>query len=64
MKLLLMIWICLVVTQTKKRLSKLPRKLQKEWLTQNKKPKKQVIAMSIVFLEVKPLDSETNLDDL
>jgi translation elongation factor EF-1beta len=29
-----------------------------------KKPKKKVIAMSIVFLEVKPLDSDTNLDDL
>lgn len=29
-----------------------------------KKKKKEVIAMSIVLLEVKPLDSETNLDDL
>ena len=29
-----------------------------------KKKKKQVIAMSLVLLEVKPLDSETNLDDL
>ena len=29
-----------------------------------KKKKKEVIAMSLVMLEVKPLDSETNLDDL
>ena len=29
-----------------------------------KKPKKVVIAMSLVMLEVKPLDSDTNLDDL
>lgn len=29
-----------------------------------KKKKKVVIAMSLVMLEVKPLDSETNLDDL
>lgn len=29
-----------------------------------KKEKKKVIAMSLVMLEVKPLDSETNLDDL
>lgn len=29
-----------------------------------KKKKKVVIAMSLVLLEVKPLDSETNLDDL
>merc|ERR1712185_163680 len=29
-----------------------------------KKKKKKVIAMSLVMLEVKPLDSETNLDDL
>lgn len=31
---------------------------------QGKKKKKEVIAMSLVMLEVKPLDSETNLDDL
>ena len=31
---------------------------------QIKKKKKEVIAMSLVMLEVKPLDSETNLDDL
>ena len=29
-----------------------------------KKKKKEVIAMSLVMLDVKPLDSETNLDDL
>ena len=29
-----------------------------------KKKKKEVIAMSLVMLEVKPLDSETNLDEL
>ena len=29
-----------------------------------KKKKKEVVAMSLVMLEVKPLDSETNLDDL
>ena len=29
-----------------------------------KKKKKEVIAMSLVMLEVKPSDSETNLDDL
>ena len=32
--------------------------------TAGKKVKKPVIAMSLVMLEVKPLDSETNLDDL
>lgn len=31
---------------------------------EGKKKKKVVIAMSLVMLEVKPLDSETNLDDL
>jgi elongation factor 1-beta len=29
-----------------------------------KKVKKEVIAMSLVMLEVKPLDDQTNLDDL
>jgi hypothetical protein len=29
-----------------------------------KKKKKEVIAMSLVMLEVKPLDDSTNLDDL
>ena len=29
-----------------------------------KKKKKEVIAMSLVMLEVKPLDSETSLDEL
>ena len=29
-----------------------------------KKPKKVVIAMSLVMLEVKPVDDQTNLDDL
>ena len=29
-----------------------------------KKAKKEVIAMSLVMLEVKPLDDTTNLDDL
>ena len=29
-----------------------------------KKKKKEVVAMSLVMLEVKPLDSDTNLDDL
>ena len=29
-----------------------------------KKKKKEVIAMSLVMLEVKPMDDETNLDDL
>merc|ERR1711918_183651 len=33
-------------------------------MAQGKKPKKVVIAMSLVMLEVKPLDSETNLDDV
>merc|ERR1711990_654342 len=31
---------------------------------QGKKKKKEVIAMSLVMLEVKPLDDTTNLDDL
>jgi translation elongation factor EF-1beta len=31
---------------------------------EGKKKKKVVIAMSLVMLEVKPLDSETNLDDM
>jgi elongation factor 1-beta len=36
----------------------------KESAAAGKKKKKVVIAMSLVMLEVKPLDSETNLDDL
>ena len=44
--------------------SKEALKKAKEEAEKNKKPKKAVIAMSIVFLEVKPLDDTTNLDDL
>jgi elongation factor 1-delta len=38
------------------------QKAKKE--AEGKKKKKVVVAMSLVMLEVKPLDSETNLDDL
>ena len=44
--------------------SKEALKKAKEDAEKSKKPKKAVIAMSIVFLEVKPLDDTTNLDDL
>lgn len=40
------------------------KKAAQEAKDKAKKKKKVVIAMSLVMLEVKPLDSETNLDDL
>ena len=39
-------------------------KIKKEKKVNKKKVKKEVIAMSLVMLEVKPLDDTTNLDDL
>ena len=40
------------------------KKAAQEAKDKAKKKKKVVVAMSLVMLEVKPLDSETNLDDL
>ena len=55
----------LVVVNTKKAAADIERDVvSKEAAAAGKKKKKVAIAMSLVMLEVKPLDDTTNLDDL